>query len=35
MDPNKSGPVIHIEDDDEVKLLHQMLPGNQAHAISL
>ena len=35
IDPNKSGPVIHIEEDDEKELLHQMLQGKQAHAISL
>ena len=35
MDLNKSDPVIHIEEDDEEELLHQMLQGKQAHAISL
>ena len=35
MDPNKFSSVIHIEEDDEEELLHQMLQGKQARAISL
>jgi len=34
MDPIKSGPAVHIEEDDE-ELSLQMLAGKQARAISL